>query len=131
MKKTHILFIICSIAIVGGVLLSIHENFENKANNWNTFTKVFQSIDFPPQEDILHSEILDVVGKPFRIKLEYTSTKSFDEDLESYKDILYKHGFQSHSNERGHFSTSDGLCHFYLSESKTGTHKMILSNGAW
>lgn len=117
--------------MVGGVLLSIHENFENKANNWNTFTKVFQSIDFPPQEDILHSEILDVVGKPFRIKLEYTSMKSFDEDLESYKDILYKHGFQRHSDEQGHFSTSDGLCHFYLSESKTGIHKMTLSNGTW
>lgn len=35
MKKTHILFIICSIAMVGGVLLSIHENFKNKSNNWD------------------------------------------------------------------------------------------------
>ena len=70
MKKINIISIGCSIAIIGSSLFSLYTSATNKQSHWDDFTKVFQELSLPDQEKVIDAEIFDVLGKPFKIKIE-------------------------------------------------------------
>ena len=131
MKKINIISIGCSIAIIGSSLFSLYTSATNKQSHWDDFTKVFQELSLPDQEKVIDAEIFDVLGKPFKIKIEYISSDPIDRDLISYRKVLEKHDLKEDPTDPMHLHTADGLLHFYLTETKNRTHKIVLSNGVW
>ena len=118
MKKINIISIGCSIAIIGSSLFSLYTSATNKQSHWDDFTKVFQELSLPDQEKVIDAE-------------EYISSDPIDRDLISYRKVLEKHDLKEDPTDPMHFHTADGLLHFYLTETKNRTHKIVLSNGVW